>query len=349
MEKVSDDISGEILIRLPAKSIGRLRCVCKRWNTLLCEPNFIKSHLHRCSINNNKDEEVLLVFNRGFLPKAHPCASPDIELTNFVNLTVNFPSEEAQIHSTVIGSANGLICFSVGFFDDSVIHIWNPSISALLTVPPYAIPVPSDSPNVHYNFRFGFDPENDDYKIVKLIRADDEWLQVEVSIDGHDGHLHWLCFNDDLEIHTIVAFHLAAESFTEISLPDPIAAADYDNLHTWFDLGVFSGMLCVISSTRGVGDCGCEVWVMDGSSWVETGFSHSHIGGITPCGFTFKNNFLYQDCNQVLHLYDSAANKVKPFHKVTPNLSSITDIIIIPYAESLVWVTPPTPAPATTH
>nr|GEV84369.1 hypothetical protein [Tanacetum cinerariifolium] len=273
MEKVSDDISGEILIRLPAKSIGQLRFVCKRWNTLLCEPNFIKSHLHRCSINNNKDEEVLLVFNRGFPLKAHPCASPDIELTNFIKLPVNFPSEEAQIYSTVIGSANGLICFSVGFFDDSVIHIWNPSISALLTVPPYAIPV---------------------------------------SIDGHDGHLHWLCFNDDLEIHTIVAFHLAAESFTEISLPDPIAAADYDNLHTWFDLGVFSGMLCVISCTRGVGDCGCEVWVMDGSSWVKTGFSHSHIGGITPCGFTFKNNFLYQDCNQVLHLYDSAANKVKP-------------------------------------
>ncbi|PWA45839.1 F-box domain-containing protein [Artemisia annua] len=373
MEKLCDDITSEILIWLPAKNIAQLRCVCKRWNTLSREANFIKSHLRRW-INNNDKDEILLVYNRGSPLKAHSSASPDIELINFIKFPVNFPSEKAQTkYINVIGSANGLICFSVRYYNDPVIHIWNPSLSALLTVPPYAISIPPHCPNAEYYFWFGFDPKNDDYKIVKFIRVRHsnhsvEWLQVEVYsmrsgcwklitqsppsrvtyfysdaqvyVGGHDGHLHWRGFNDDLKIQTIVAFDLAAESFSEISLPDPINL-DHDRLK----LGVFGGKLCVISLVRG--DCDCEVWVMDQyGSWVKNGFSHFHKDGMYhPYGFTLKNKFLYYEfCNEVIHLYDPAApfNKVKPFQKNMVTKRYASDYRIIPYVESLVWVTPPT-------
>lgn len=77
----------------------------------------------------------------------------------------------------------------------------------------------------------------------------EEWLQVEVysmrkgswkviaqrfpsqitgikitddaCVDGHVGHLHWLCFTDDVgKQQIIVAFDLVDETFSEISLPD---------------------------------------------------------------------------------------------------------------------------------
>ncbi|PWA85743.1 F-box domain-containing protein [Artemisia annua] len=271
-----------------------------------------------------------------------------IELINFIKFPVNFPSEEAQQKEKiyVIGSANGLICFSVGDY-------------------------PSSRPNDWYDFRFGFDPKNDDYKIVKVITVEHEqsveWLQVEVysmrlgcwklitqSPPSHyhylhiggdihvcvDGYLHWLCgSHDDLrKFQSIVAFDLAAESFSEISLPDPMNTVDYQSRQL-VNLGVFDGKLCVISCARG--DCDCEVWVMDQyGSWVKNGFSHFHKDDIYPYGFTLKNNFIYEDCKEVIHyLYDPSApfNKVKPFPK-----HYVGDTIIIPYVESLVWVTPPT-------
>ncbi|GKD95007.1 F-box/kelch-repeat protein-like protein [Tanacetum coccineum] len=331
------------------------------------------SHLRR-SINNNDKDEILLVFIRGIPFKADSSASPDIELVNFIKFPVNFPSVEAQLGKiNVIGAANGLICFSAGYkyVDDCVIHVWNPSLSALFTVPPYAIPVPSGHRIVEYryNFRFGFDPKNDDYKIVKLVRPKQskEWLQVEVysmksgcwklitqsppcrvskfynhgdifvCADGHDGYIHWLGYYDDLKVKTIVAFDLAAESFSEISLPDPI---NFDYRHR---LGVFGGKLCVI--IRSVDNCHCEVlWVMDQyGSWVKNGFSHFHKYGISLySGITLKNNFIYEDYNLVLHLYDPAApfNKVKTFLK--DKSKQLGFDIIIPYVESVVWVTPPT-------
>ena len=94
----------------------------------------------------------------------------------------------------------------------------------------------------------------------------------------------------------------------------------------------------MISCARGIGDC--EVWVMDQyGSWVKNGFSHFHKDNIYPYGFTLKNNFIYEDCYDVIYLYDPSA----PFNKVGDTIIPyVGDTIIIPYIESLVWVTPPT-------
>ncbi|XP_057762184.1 F-box protein CPR1-like isoform X2 [Arachis stenosperma] len=35
-----------ILLRVPVKDLGRLKCVSKLWNTLISDPDFAKSHLH---------------------------------------------------------------------------------------------------------------------------------------------------------------------------------------------------------------------------------------------------------------------------------------------------------------
>ncbi|KNA13201.1 hypothetical protein SOVF_118210 [Spinacia oleracea] len=48
----------EVLLRLPAKSVGRFRCVSNRWSCLLTEPQFIKSHLNRIKQHPTTEEPI---------------------------------------------------------------------------------------------------------------------------------------------------------------------------------------------------------------------------------------------------------------------------------------------------
>ncbi|KAJ9554014.1 hypothetical protein OSB04_018059 [Centaurea solstitialis] len=66
------------------------------------------------------------------------------------------------------GSVNGLICLSYQRIGELVIQIWNPSLSAMLTLPRYGNPF-GCTDKIFIQFGFGFDPETDDYKIIKFI------------------------------------------------------------------------------------------------------------------------------------------------------------------------------------
>ncbi|CAH1425350.1 unnamed protein product [Lactuca virosa] len=262
MENLPHELLSNIFIRLLAKQLAQMRSVSKSWNAFLSHSSFVKSHLHR-SIHNN--DQILLIFQdeefySGTKPfTAIPSRSPRLELTNFIK----FPVKPQSGHTDgirVIGSVNGLICSS---YDDYVIHIWSPSLSAVLTLPPYSTPSNGyNSFKIH--FRFGFDPKSNDYKVVKLTGLNGPyenvvtwWLQVEiygmrkgswkliterfpshittitngdyVCVDGHDGCLHWLGYDyisENTDLKMIVAFDLGSEIFREIPLPDSILNDD---------------------------------------------------------------------------------------------------------------------------
>ncbi|MCL7032253.1 hypothetical protein MKW94_000196, partial [Papaver nudicaule] len=48
-----EEIIGDILPRLPAKSVLRFRCVCKSWLKLFRNPNFVKHHLKYAKQRNS--------------------------------------------------------------------------------------------------------------------------------------------------------------------------------------------------------------------------------------------------------------------------------------------------------
>ncbi|KAL7588223.1 hypothetical protein Lser_V15G36525 [Lactuca serriola] len=298
MENLPSEILSNIFLRLFAKQLAQMRSVSKSWNAFLSKPSFVKSHLHR-SIKNN--DGILLVSFQGFSFDskpftAHPSKSPRIELADFVTLPVN-PQYDDTL-GRVIGSVNGLVCLSFESIRNSILLIWNPSLSASLFM------------------RFGFNPKFDDYKVVKLTSflskppidhalasffgglsdVVKEWLQVEVYsmrkgswhsitqkfpshvtwvedqdevyVDGHDGHLHWLCYSDlKGKRQVIVAFDLGDESFSEIPLPESLLDYNMNRLNV---LGRLGEKLCMMST---VVDAGCEVWVMNergvSKSWVK--------------------------------------------------------------------------------
>nr|XP_043608490.1 F-box protein CPR1-like [Erigeron canadensis] len=165
-----DVLSNNIFIYLPAKLLAQMRCVCKPWNALLSHSSFIKS-LMDCSIFNKHD--ILMVFQPGFyfddLRKftVHNLVRPHVQLPEFIRLP-SFLKKPYNGSYDIIGSVNGLICFiRTSTFYDSVIFIWNPSLGALLPLPPYNVP-PGSRGCYDVLFRFGYDPKTDDYKVVKL-------------------------------------------------------------------------------------------------------------------------------------------------------------------------------------
>ncbi|KAL4564428.1 hypothetical protein LXL04_028492 [Taraxacum kok-saghyz] len=290
---------------LLAKQLAQMRSVSKSWNALLSHFSFIKSHLHH-SIHNK--DQILLVFHdeedfsydiKSFT--AIPTRSPSLELTNFIKLPIN-PQPNRINGIRIIGSVNGLICSHYG---DSIIHIWNPSLSAILTLPPYS--TPSSGHNlIKIHFQFGFDPKTDDYKVVKLTGFTGQytnvvewWLQVEVysmrkgswelitgrfpshierisdedniCVHSYDGRLNWLGCNYtkndiDSQSQRILSFDLGSETFSEIPLPD--ATLDPDRFN---EVGVLAEKLYVLSYIRE--NDAYEVWVMDEhgltESWVK--------------------------------------------------------------------------------
>uniref|UniRef100_A0A7C9EHW6 F-box domain-containing protein n=1 Tax=Opuntia streptacantha TaxID=393608 RepID=A0A7C9EHW6_OPUST len=52
-----EEIIIDVLSRLPAKSVGRCRCVSKPWRALLSRPKFIRAHLDR---SRNLGQESLI-------------------------------------------------------------------------------------------------------------------------------------------------------------------------------------------------------------------------------------------------------------------------------------------------
>lgn len=276
MEDLPEDvIFNNIFIRLPVKQLAQLRCVSKQWKAVLCHSHFIRSHLQHSIFNNDK---ILLVFRDGVSYNRKPCSvhsstSPDTELHNFIKLPINFPYEDVPCN--VIGSINGLICFSCGLYSDPLIHIWNPSLTVVMTLPPFTIPYYDGYIDGCY-FRFGYDPKSDDYKVVKVMqcRYSPEWLPVEVysmrknswefiiesfpshvsnilyqnevCMDGYDGRVHWLGYSDEKEksLQTKVVFDLGLRTFSEICLPDSIQEYNEDES---IILSFIAGKLCLMS------------------------------------------------------------------------------------------------------
>ncbi|KAL4575330.1 hypothetical protein LXL04_022172 [Taraxacum kok-saghyz] len=386
MDDLPGDVLSNILTRLLARQLAQMRCISKSLNSFLSQSSFIKSHLQR---SIRKNDGVLLFFNYKFSFRdarsltARPSRSPDLELTDFIKLPINLQSKNT--YGNVIGSVNGLICFTYGTVHELTFYIWNPSLSAVLTLPPSSFAT-NDYNMVGIPPRFGYDPKTDDYKLVKVTRdkplasspdtvaidCDPKSVyKVEIysmrkgfwrlipkefpshilknmsmhqtgfCVNGLDGFLHWFYFSFSLPgfSKTIVAFDLGEETFRVMPLPDSLKKFDNQQV-----LGGLGGKLCVMSCVFIVG---CEVWVMEeygmAESWVKHHVFQVVNGEIIPYGFTFQNEFLFEDANYhdedseldcSFSLYHPVASTTKCF-EICPGSKNVVE-----YVDSLVWVAP---------
>lgn len=186
------EILNDILSRLPTRSVKCSKCVCKTFESLTKTPHFLAAHIRRtttatatelCSIqyhtdqyntdhilidnNNNRSVSVLSIKSRHPIP------------------TATVPAGGGNRRKVrLIGSSNGLLCSHVWREDEDAISIllWNP-----VTKQNRFIPKPHDVECCEVIWGFGFVPETNDYKVVRIASFPLETPNVQVYKLSTDG------------------------------------------------------------------------------------------------------------------------------------------------------------------
>ncbi|PIN18020.1 hypothetical protein CDL12_09318 [Handroanthus impetiginosus] len=257
--ELPQEILFDIFSRLPAKSVGKCRCLSKQWCALLSTPQFIKSHL-----NQKTHQENLILITQ--FEALHTIATIK---DNAVSRKLELPSNWWE----VVGSCDGLVLL-INEEDEKI--LLNPITLQQVKVP--------DSPLALKGWEsfsmdgFGYDRYTDDYKIVTLsyYKPDCEdtfvdvysvkkgvWKRVESSRYDHavpdllsgafvNGAIHWLASGKESgQPSVIIAFNFANEVFDEIPAPNDAGKFVFNIL------GVLGGRLCMID-TRSQ-----DVWIME--------------------------------------------------------------------------------------
>ncbi|KAM7485149.1 hypothetical protein LguiA_001158 [Lonicera macranthoides] len=174
MSELPDEITEEILVRLPASSLLRFNLVCKHWQSLISNPNFVTKHLNRVLLLDLDDHQSNNYNHHKFIVKS---ATSHLHLVDCESLNatkLDFPSHFPPQRLLIMGSCNGLLCItllnSVNSFDN--ILLWNPLLIDYNKLPESTSSiqeVSSISGGSLHMIGFGYDSSIDDYKVVRVI------------------------------------------------------------------------------------------------------------------------------------------------------------------------------------
>ncbi|XP_026377732.1 F-box/kelch-repeat protein At3g06240-like [Papaver somniferum] len=286
-----EEIQVDIHLRLPLKSIGICRCVCKLWCSLLCDPSFVKTRLNQ-TVHTNKNHRLIISHS-----KYCSDINPTIYSIDYASISASSLSLSLSLE-LIPSSFKCIASGTIGKDDDNSICIWNPMTGEYKKIESGCdFMVEYDG----YNFRYGFGNDNliGDYKVVRIGKylglfdgkvytlASNSWRRVgsgkhyEFSRERRypgvllNGALHWLgCVTTGKEgsSEVIVAFDVSSERSIHLPFPDGIIApppelGDDDDLNK--DVGGLGDCLC-LSVVRFVW---IDVWVMQEygvqESWIK--------------------------------------------------------------------------------
>ncbi|CAI9117833.1 OLC1v1019318C1 [Oldenlandia corymbosa var. corymbosa] len=282
------NLINEILLRLPAKSLGRFKCVSKPWLFLISSQRFIKAHL---AIASGRDDfghhspSFTLVSADGHL---------GYEVLHYVSSLLYGASSETAIpkvfdidlpHKSfwAVGSCNGLVLVTNR---NNELFLCNPCTKELKKLPKNGM----ENRHFHHIYGFGYDKLHDDYKVLGLfkilsstpggIMVDYELklfslrnnlrheIEVPENVDpgnckGHylkylSGNIYW-CITDGgtgRRRWKIVCFDLTNETYGELAQPKN-EGRPYD-----YGLGVLGDRLLTFYDYK---KSHADIWVMNDS------------------------------------------------------------------------------------
>ncbi|GAU28237.1 hypothetical protein TSUD_118440 [Trifolium subterraneum] len=347
----------EILCRLPVKLLLQLRCVCKSWNSLLSDSEFIKKHLRMSTTRHLHFINYLNIPDNEAIVASYPldCIFNNLttELTQF-QYSPNNLTEDYSL-GNLSGSCNGILCCVDNY--NGLVILWNPSIRKFKELPLFT--KPNVSNYIHINFGFGYDSSTDKYKVVVILdytipdftTSEDNWVtktEVKVHTLGTNiwrtiptypfggvpfpkpgkfvsGTINWLVSKEKfwMSPHFIVSFDLVNETYQKI-IPR-IGGEDMCDLGS---IGVLRDCLCVTS--------GDDVWIMkeygNKESWTKL-FTVPYMREPTKSHVGFRPIYINEDDQVILEfigdfdiylaLYHSKSGTLIPtnFECGTPEVS----------------------------
>ncbi|CAH8386174.1 unnamed protein product [Eruca vesicaria subsp. sativa] len=363
------ELMGEILIRLPAKSIGRFRCVSKLFRSLSSDQRFAKGHIDHLlmTIRNDSSRKLLVSSSRNlYALDLVSCEEGDSDFLGAVEH--DYPPPNLKNHRNgfvgiIGGSCNGLVCISQG---RGAMLLYNPTTREFKRL--------LSSPHSHrYDdeqevqaWGFGFDDVSYDYKVVKLVGGHvvnasvyslkaNSWRRLpDLSLsyqiwNGYDfsnsgvnlnGACHWVFRLPEGRYHrkVLVCFDIKTQEFREMPLPDD---PHHFSLSVCLHLvvGNLNGRLClsVMYHTRSLHN---DLWVMNeygvASSWSIIRIGYMIYQSIKPLCFSEEEVLLKLDgTGRHMVLYNSETNVVRGLWiRGAEELSH--DFKVCTYVESLI-------------
>ncbi|KAJ3694718.1 hypothetical protein LUZ60_000095 [Juncus effusus] len=271
MGDFSSDITIEILHRVPAKFIPKLKIVCKLWKSIITDPIFIDSHLQ---FNTSNSPQILLFSPQNsvrIIDSKSWSISHELKLVRKKNWTKT---------TCFGGSCDGLICLydlKTGFAD-----VINPATKEKIN-----LINPSLNPKWDYStssFCLGFDPLKKIYKVVRFCWINDQngcifevcnvncgdisWRQIEgkfrvsfISTGVYfNGVLYWLAQSDINAKICLFLFDLKEEKisiFDETKCDILINIGNYNNIQ----LVQLAGRFALVTGTENL----MNIFIMGGN------------------------------------------------------------------------------------
>ncbi|KAK2446178.1 F-box/kelch-repeat protein [Trifolium repens] len=194
---IPEELIAEILSYLDVKTVLRLKCVRKSWNTLISNPTFVEKHL----IKSSQNPHLTLMYRQPNGNGSHSLSLVPFPVRRLLEnppITLqNDTLHQWELYYQVAGSCNGLICL----FSDYSQHLdyrcsrcsfWNPSTRTRyhdLVVLRYYHHLDSS----RFMFTFGYDDSTSTYKVVAYRIEDGETsMESEVRVFSvGDGDNCW--------------------------------------------------------------------------------------------------------------------------------------------------------------
>ncbi|CAI9105959.1 OLC1v1004996C1 [Oldenlandia corymbosa var. corymbosa] len=272
--KIPEELLIEILIRVPIKFLVRLTQLSKSWYALITSHGFIFTHVSKLQADgSDRSSRWLLRFGAKCVGTYLLCSDDYFDLKSSDMLhpyptfdgyysadaeddfpaKIEVPLTRPHHDYRIVGSCNGLHCFSNNQFGESAkpIVVWNPSIEKSVELPLPSIHPDSDRSLVG----FGCDLLGLDYKVVRIVIPEEgnvapaqtevyslvsKGWKVVASVPNCqviktyspvlvNGVLHWLTHEEDRG-SMFLGFNLKYETFSEISLPEDLAGQPTESL-----------------------------------------------------------------------------------------------------------------------
>ncbi|KAK4253326.1 hypothetical protein QN277_010649 [Acacia crassicarpa] len=171
------EILGEILHRLPVKSLVKCTIVCKYLNSFITDQTFIFDHLNQTIQASSGNGWLFLQLYHQRPIRYEEFYSLYSHNQQIGHFSVNkFPLSsllQSFDHSTVVGTCDGLVCITNSQIHDmATLLIWNPSIRKYMLISePILTSGTGNGQHEGYQplYGFGFDSKNKDFKVIRLV------------------------------------------------------------------------------------------------------------------------------------------------------------------------------------
>ncbi|KAK6785484.1 hypothetical protein RDI58_018939 [Solanum bulbocastanum] len=268
-----EEITVEILIRLPVQSLLRFKCASKFWKTLITSDHFKAKHYNHAK--NNK--KILITRVLPDHTTSYYCSS--LSSPQLLQKLGCCPSNNKPNRYKVLCCFDGLSLLH--FYYDYL--LWNPSTNESIK-----LPYIDYQESIRSTFGLGYDSISGDYKILKIDNngGDDSRPPSKIlalksgswrKIDNHprifhnstycDDHLtfvcgafHWLS-KDNVNKYFMISLNISTEVYIEIELPEEICNIPNETFIKR-DVSIIEEMLCVFYSCLRPRWGTFKLWVM---------------------------------------------------------------------------------------